>query len=76
MKKLLATSAVALAALATSATADDISACLITKTDTNPLLLKTHMAAGHGGLPGRFAALEETGLIFAFLLDTLAPGRV
>ncbi len=44
-----------------------------TKTDTNPLLLKTHMAAGHGGLPGRFAALEEMGLIFAFLLDMLAP---
>ena len=46
-----------------------------TKTDTNPLLLKTHMAAGHGGLPGRFAALEEMGLIFAFLLDTLSPGH-
>ncbi|RJS91507.1 S9 family peptidase [Salinisphaera sp. Q1T1-3] len=44
-----------------------------TKTDTNTLLLKTHMAAGHGGLPGRFAALEETGLIYAFLLRELAP---
>ncbi|ROO27013.1 peptidase S9 [Salinisphaera orenii MK-B5] len=43
-----------------------------TKTDDNPLLLKTHMAAGHGGVPGRFAALEETGLIFAFLLKQLA----
>ena len=42
-----------------------------TKTDANPLLLKTHMAAGHGGLPGRFAALEEMGLIFAFLLKAL-----
>ena len=41
------------------------------KTDANPLLLKTHMAAGHGGLPGRFAALEEMGLIFAFLLKAL-----
>lgn len=44
-----------------------------TKTDNNTLLLKTHMAAGHGGVSGRFAALEETGLIFAFLLKTLAP---
>ena len=41
------------------------------KTDTNPLLLKTHMAAGHGGLPGRFTALEETALIYAFVLDAL-----
>ncbi|MDA3920773.1 MAG: S9 family peptidase [Salinisphaera sp.] len=41
------------------------------KTDHRPLLLKTHMAAGHGGLPGRFAALEETALIFAFLLAEL-----
>ena len=43
-----------------------------TKTDHNPLLLKTHMAAGHGGLPGRFTALEETALIFAFVLNALA----
>ncbi|HET7315128.1 S9 family peptidase [Salinisphaera sp.] len=43
-----------------------------TKTDDHTLLLKTHMAAGHGGLPGRFAALEETGLVFAFLLKELA----
>lgn len=42
-----------------------------TKTDANTLLLKTHMAAGHGGVSGRFAALEETGLIFAFLLKEL-----
>ena len=43
----------------------------VTKTDDRTLLLKTHMAAGHGGLPGRFTALEETGLIFAFLLKEL-----
>ena len=39
------------------------------KTDTHTLLLKTHMAAGHGGLPGRFTALEETALVYAFVLD-------
>ncbi|GAB3672546.1 S9 family peptidase [Salinisphaera aquimarina] len=44
------------------------------KTDDNPLLLKTHMAAGHGGLPGRFTALEETALIFAFVLEQLGQG--
>lgn len=43
-----------------------------TKTNDQPLLLKTHMAAGHGGLPGRFEALEETALVFAFLLSVLA----
>lgn len=46
-----------------------------TKTDDNTLLLKTHMAAGHGGRPGRFEALDETALIYAFLLDTLAANR-
>ncbi|NNC23682.1 S9 family peptidase [Salinisphaera sp. USBA-960] len=42
-----------------------------TKTDTNRLLLKTHMGAGHGGVPGRFAALDEIALIYAFLLTEL-----
>ena len=41
------------------------------KTDANPLLLKTHMAAGHGGISGRLAALEETAMIQAFLVETL-----
>lgn len=36
------------------------------KTDTNPLLLKTHMGAGHGGSPGRFDRLKETALSYAF----------
>ena len=54
MKKLLVTSAVALAALATSATADDISACLITKTDTNPFFVKMR--------EGATARAEEMGI--------------
>lgn len=45
MKKLLTTSAVALAAMAGSASADDISACLITKTDTNPFFVKMREGA-------------------------------
>ena len=36
------------------------------KTDRNPLLLKTHMGAGHGGSPGRFDRLKETALSYAF----------
>jgi oligopeptidase B len=38
------------------------------KTDTNPLLLKTNMGAGHGGKSGRFESLRETAEEFAFFL--------
>jgi oligopeptidase B len=41
------------------------------KTDTNPLLLKTNMAAGHGGASGRYDALRETALDYAFALRQL-----
>ncbi len=37
-----------------------------TKTDGNPLLLKTNMGAGHGGKSGRFESLRETAEEFAF----------
>jgi oligopeptidase B len=39
------------------------------KTDSNPLYLKTHMGAGHGGASGRFDQLKETGLSYAFALS-------
>lgn len=38
------------------------------KTDTRPLLLKTNMAAGHGGASGRYDRLREVALDYAFVL--------
>ena len=39
-----------------------------TKTDDNPLFLKTNMGAGHGGASGRFDRLKEVALTQAFAL--------
>ncbi len=41
------------------------------KTDLHPLLLKVNMDAGHGGASGRYDALRETALDYAFLLTEL-----
>ena len=38
------------------------------KTDSNLLLLKTQMGAGHGGAPGRFDRMKEVALVYAFRL--------
>ena len=38
------------------------------KTDSNPLLLKVNMAAGHGGASGRYDNLKELAFDYAFLL--------
>jgi oligopeptidase B len=40
----------------------------VTKTDKNPLLLKTNMGAGHGGASGRYDALRENAFTYAFML--------
>jgi len=45
------------------------------KTDANPLLLRTNMDAGHGGRSGRFRALEEKAVEFAFILGLVPAGR-
>ncbi len=39
------------------------------KTDSNRLLLKTEMEAGHGGVSGRYKQYREMAFLYAFLLD-------
>jgi len=41
------------------------------KTDSNPMLLKINMGAGHGGASGRYDYLREIALDYAFLLTQL-----
>ncbi|PKQ70960.1 S9 family peptidase [Raineya orbicola] len=41
------------------------------KTDNNMLLLYTNMDAGHGGASGRFQAIKETALNYAFMFQIL-----
>lgn len=40
-----------------------------TKTDNNPLLLKTNMGAGHGGASGRFERYKEVAEEYSFICD-------
>ncbi len=39
-----------------------------TRTDDNLLLLKTELGAGHGGMSGRYQALKDVALEYAFVL--------
>ncbi|MDH4146242.1 MAG: S9 family peptidase [Acidimicrobiia bacterium] len=54
----------------------------VTKTDANPLLLKTEMGAGHGGPSGRYDVWRDEALVLAFVIDTVgapaepAPGTI
>lgn len=42
-----------------------------TKTDQNPLLLRTNMDAGHAGASGRYDYLREVAFKYAFIVDVL-----
>ncbi len=44
------------------------------KTDGQPVLLKTEMSAGHGGISGRYERWKEVAFQFAWLLATGAAG--
>ena len=39
------------------------------KTDSNPLLLKINMGAGHGGASGRYDRLKEVAFEYAWLMS-------
>jgi oligopeptidase B len=44
------------------------------KTDSNRLLLRINMGAGHGGASGRYDHLREVASKYAFLLDVVGEG--
>lgn len=45
------------------------------RTDTNLLLLKTEMGAGHFGPSGRYERFKETAFEYAFLLKVIGEGK-
>ncbi|MBO0854909.1 MAG: S9 family peptidase, partial [Nocardia sp.] len=47
-----------------------VAALRATKTGDAPLLLKTEMSAGHGGVSGRYEKWKEIAFEFAWVLDT------
>ena len=47
-----------------------VAALRSTKTDDHPVLLKTEMAAGHGGTSGRYERWKEAAFQYAWVLAT------
>ena len=45
-------------------------------TSDEPILLKVHMGAGHQGLSGRYDAIKERALVYAFILDQLGATEI
>jgi oligopeptidase B len=50
-----------------------VAALRYSKTDTHPVLLKTEMAAGHGGTSGRYERWKEAAFQYAWVLATADP---
>ena len=46
------------------------------KTDSNPLLLKVNMSAGHGGSSGRYDLLREVAFEYAFILGQIGKTQI
>ncbi len=46
------------------------------KTDTNPLLLRMNMGAGHGGSSGRYERLKEIAFDYGFMLEQVGLAGV
>jgi len=44
-------------------------------TSSNPILMKVNMSAGHGGVSGRFASLEEVAMEYAFIIRQQKENR-
>jgi oligopeptidase B len=44
--------------------------------DNHPLMLKTNMAAGHGGASGRYDYLHDVAFDYAFFLTQLGVEKV
>ena len=40
-----------------------------------PILLKTEMSAGHGGVSGRYASWRETAFEYAWIVDQISPAQ-
>lgn len=47
-----------------------VAALRYAKTDAHPVLLRTQMSAGHGGISGRYERWKEAAFQYAWLLDT------
>jgi oligopeptidase B len=44
-----------------------------TNADDRPILLKTEMVAGHGGVSGRYQSWKETAFEYAWIIDQITP---
>ena len=54
---------------------DRVAKLRLLKTDSNPLLLRVNMDAGHGGASGRYDYLKEIAFTYSFILGTVGIVR-